>query len=259
MNLRPIWIIAMNSHRESVRSKLVYSTVGAAIALVCLAMCFGMVTIGEPIKMAKDFSLFSMNLAVVAFVVLSGSSQLYKELNRKTIYNILSKSVERWQFVVGKYVGMLITSFVMILLMGVCLSVVMAIAEGKIDTLLPLAYFYIFLETIIVCGLATFFAAGLVTPVLAGLLTFGVFLAGRSAEYLLYFVERGDTSPPLTWILRTLYWVLPNFSQLMISNEIVYSVSVPLMHVAFSTAYSIGYALALVSCATWFFQHREFN
>lgn len=258
MSLRAIGAIAKNTYRESARGKLIYATVISAILLVCIAMCFGMVTIGDPVKMAKDFGLFSMSISVVAFVVISGSSHLHKELTRKTIYNILSKSVDRWEFVLGKYFGMLATSAVMILVMGLFLSTVMWVVESTFDRLLLLSYLYIFFEVVIVCALATMFSSSVVTPALAGLLTFGVFLAGRSVDYLMYFVEKGEVPAVLRSVFVVLHWILPNFSELAISDHVVHEIAIPVTHTVFSALYTISYSAIIIALACGFFRKREF-
>ena len=67
---------------------------------------FGAASIGDQLKYMKDFSLMSVSLFGVIIAIVLGVNMLHQELGRKTIFNILSKPVARWQFIVGKFVGL---------------------------------------------------------------------------------------------------------------------------------------------------------
>lgn len=251
--------IALNTFRESVRSKILFSIFFFAIVLVLVSALFGTVTIGDQVKVIKDFGLLSVSLFSVSYAVISGSSLLYKELAQKTIYNILAKPVHRWQFLLGKYLGMLMTVGVMVALMGLALSGFVMLFEGRLDVLLFQAYLFILFELAIVCAATIFFSSIVVTPILIGLFTFGVFLTGRSAEYLLYFVKEGSITGVLASVLEALYVIMPHLDILNPSNEIVYGDIVSLEHTLYAAAYSAGYAGALLMLANWIFLRREFN
>ena len=89
-------------------------------------------------KFVKDFSLFSVSLFGVVTTVVLGVNLLSKELHKRTIYNMLSKPVARWQFLVGKFLGLFATLALMMSLLAVLLLGVLALIEGKPDwSLLP--------------------------------------------------------------------------------------------------------------------------
>lgn len=253
-----IWAIAVTTYRESIRSKVLYSIMFFALLLVTLSAFFGTVTIGDHIKVIKDFGLFSVSLFTVAFAVISGSNLLAKELSKKTVYNILGKPVARWQFLAGKYFGMLGTSLVLLLLMGVGLTLFVALFEGGIDWKLWQGFYFMGLELAIVCAAAIFFSTLVVTPMLGGLFTFCTFLAGRAIGYLLTFVEDGTVSGALAWSLEALHAGLPQLNKLYIGNELVYGIVQPLPAVVWATVYSFGYAGLLITVASILFQRREF-
>ncbi|NMC63083.1 MAG: ABC transporter permease subunit, partial [SAR324 cluster bacterium] len=187
--MKSILVIAVNSYREAVRSKILYTMFVFAIILILAAFFFGTVSIGSQSVVIQNFGLFAISVFTVAFACISGSSFLFKELKHRTIFTVLSRPVSRWQFIVGKYLGMLMTVTVMIIIMGAGLSLFVYAIEGALSHLLVKAYYNIWLELTIICAAAIFFSSIVVTPLLRGLLTFGIFLAGRSVEYLLYFVK----------------------------------------------------------------------
>jgi Cu-processing system permease protein len=253
------YYIALNTCRESLRSKLLYSVLIFAALLVIISAFFGTVTIGDQIKVIKNFGLFSISLFSVLFAVLSGAALLYKELSRKTVYNILSKSVERSEFIMGKYFGMLATVALLLTGMGAGLSLFVLLLDGKLDLLLPIACLHIFFELMIVCAAAIFFSSLVVTPMLSGMFTFGLFLAGRSCEYVLYFVRQEHVSGSTAALLQGLYWMLPHLDKLNISDLTVYGQSIPPEQTLLALIYSASYAGVLLVFATLIFDKREFN
>ena len=257
--MQNISTIAINTFRESVRSKILYTLFIFAAILVLVSALFGSVTIGEQAKVVKDFGLFSISIFTIAYTVISGAALLHKELSKKTIDNILSKAVHRWEFLIGKYIGMLLTLFVMVVIMGLALYGFSSMFEGGDNRLLFQAYYYQFLELLIICAAAIFFSSIVVTPLLSGLFTFGVFLAGRSIPYLLYFVESGDVKGPAAMLLKFLNLVLPNLDKLNIGNEAVYGYSMNSSHMLWSSLYAITYSIVLLVLAAIIFRRREFN
>lgn len=256
-----ICCLALNTFRELVRSKVLYAVFLFAAALVFVASLFGAVTIGDQILVIKDFGLFSISISSVVFAVIAGASLLSKELSRKTIYNVLSKPVHRYEFIVGKFLGILAAVTLLLSLMGISLVAYVSVFQGRLDWSLGIAFFGIVLEMVILCAAALFFSSIVVTPVLSGLFTCGVFLAGRSVEYLLYFIQEQLVEGLYAQMLKGLYAVLPHLSALNLSASVVFGAErLPTrQHLMNLTAYSIGYAATLLVLATIFFRKREFN
>lgn len=259
--MKKIYIIALNTFRESIRSKILYSVFLFAILLLLASTFFGTVTIGDQIKVIKDFGLFGISLFSVAYVVIAGATLLQKELAKKTIYNILGKSVQRSEFIVGKYLGLLSTAILLTLVMSLGLLAYLYLFENKLDFLILYAAAYLIFELIIVCAASIFFSAIVVTPVLAGLFTFGIFLAGRSSQYLSYFIEQEGLQSYAEKFLKVVHYSLPNLDKLNVINDVVYmnlSMVSP-EKIIWSSIYAVSYAAILLTIATIIFNRREFN
>ncbi len=251
--------IAICTFRESVRSKALYVTLFFAAGLVLVGALFGSITVGDQVLVIKDLGLFAVSLFPVCYAVIAGSMLLFKELSKKTVYNILAKPVKRAEFIAGKFFGMLATSTVMLLIMAAGLSAFCALFEHRFDPCMLQAYFYIWLELVIVCAAALFFSSLVVTPLLSGLFTFGVFLAGRSTHYLLYFSNEDGGHVGVTWPLTAFYWILPHLDDLNIANSIVYGRYMELGHSLWAALYALSYAAIALVLAQLIFSRREFN
>ena len=254
-----IYTIALNTFRESIRSRILYALLVFAILVVFVSSLFGSVTIGDQRKVVKDFGLFSISLFAVLYAVISGAALLNKELSKKTIYNILSKAVTRSEFVVGKYLGMLSMVAFMTLCMSLALAVYLAWFGEGVDFGVLEAGIYICLELSIVCAAAIFFSSIVVTPLLSGIFTFGVFVAGRSIEYLLYFVKEKQAGSLLEAILTGLYTILPHLNKLNVADYLVQGETMGGSYFAWCFTYTISYSCILLILGKIIFSKREFN
>jgi len=255
--MNSIIAIALNTYRESVRGKILYTLLFFSVAIVFLSAIFGAVTIGDQVKIIEDFGLMAISLFSVTLAVLSGASLLHKELNKKTVYNILSKPVKRWQFLVGKQLGLLMTVSVMIALMTTGLILFVFLFSREINFLLIVASLFITLELVIITALAIFFSTIVITPALAGLFTFAIFVAGRSVEYIPELIKVASPGQE-PFALQVIYWILPHLDKLSISDAAVYGISPSLQQFGWAIIYSFSYSAALLVLGSIFFRRRDF-
>ena len=254
-----ITAIALNTFRESVRNKILYSVLLFAILLVAISALFGSVTLGDKVRVVKDFGLFSVSFFGAIITMINGVTLLNKELKQKTVFNILSKPVSRTEFVCGKYFGLVLTGLTLVTLMGVSVMIFVAFLEGKVDFLLLQAIFFTYLEVFIIASTVMFFSSIVVTTTLTGLFTFATYIAGKSISYLSYFLKESNESynQTLAVIIKIFDTVLPDLSSLNIINSIVYGQSTTLTHAINATTYSLLYSTTLLILSILIFRKRD--
>lgn len=253
-----VFAIALNTMREAIRNKVLYSILFFAFLMVGISAVFGAASIGDQMKFVKDFSLMSISLFGVIIAVVLGVSMLHKELGKKTIFNILSKPVARWQFITGKFFGLFATLALVVILMCGGLVAFLAMLEGRGDWGLLLAAVTALLELMVVIAVALFFSSVVVTPTLAGLFTAATFIAGRSVGYLSYFLN-DDGSPALQAVMRGLYWALPHLNRFNLADQVVYGNYVDAPYLLALAAYAVGYCGTLLLLSMLIFSRREFT
>lgn len=256
--MRQIAAIAVNTAREAIRNRILYSILFFAVLMVGIAAVFGAASIGDPLKYMKDFSLMSVSLFGVIIAVVLGVNLLHQELGKKTIVNILSKPVGRWQFLVGKFLGLVGTLMIVVGAMATGVVVAFGLFTGALDWGLVVAAGAALLEIMIVIAVAVFFSSLVVTPSLAGMFTAATFIAGRSSSYLLYFT--GDDHPPIMRTLaNALYWALPRLDHYAIADQLVYGQMLPPAYLVTLVAYAGAYTALLLLLSTALFSRREFT
>jgi hypothetical protein len=104
--------IALNTFRENLRDKLLYNLLVFALLMIGSSVILSRLTLGEFHRLILDLGLGSINFFGVLIAIFVGIGLVSKEIEKKTIYTIVSKPVARYQFLLGKYVGLTITLFV---------------------------------------------------------------------------------------------------------------------------------------------------
>jgi ABC-type transport system involved in multi-copper enzyme maturation permease subunit len=255
--MRKVFAIALNTAREAVRNRVLYSILFFAVLMVGISAVFGAASIGDHAKYMKDFSLMSVSLFGVIIAIVLGVNLLHQELGKKTIFNILSKPVARWQFMLGKFLGLVATLTVIVGIMSAGVVGCFAWLTGSVDGGLIVSSVASLFEIVIVIAVALFFSSVVVTPSLAGMFTAATFIAGRSATYLLYFLH-DDQPPALRALAHGLYWMLPRLDRFTIADQVVYGLVPDPGYMATLAAYTGAYAGILLLCSAGLFSRREF-
>ena len=113
-----IWAIAVNTFKEAVRNRILYILLIFAVLLLLFSGMVRDLTIAAEDRVIRSLGLGAINLFGLMIAVFVGIGLVYNELEKKTIYTIVSKPIDRWQFILGKYFGLLLTIYVNILIMS---------------------------------------------------------------------------------------------------------------------------------------------
>ena len=123
--------IAINTFREAVRDKVLYSLLFFAIALIGASVVLNRLAIGQQTRIITDLGLASISLFGTLIAIFVGIGLVSKEIDRRTIFTIISKPVGRGHFILGKYLGLVLTLAVEVAIMSACLLCMLAIyADG---------------------------------------------------------------------------------------------------------------------------------
>jgi ABC-type transport system involved in multi-copper enzyme maturation permease subunit len=222
------------------------------------------------VKIIKDLGLASTSIFGLFIAVFIGIGLVSKEVERRSIYSLLSKPIDRYQLVVGKYLGLTLTLAVNLMAMAIALYIVlwyMAWVAGPaaaaawdapaLDPALLKAIALIFVELAIVTAIALFFST-FSTPMLSAALTFGLFVAGRFSADLRNFNDVVD-SPAAATLAKALYWVLPNLAPFDVRAQVVHGQPVTGGYMLLSSAYGLLYIAALMVAAVAIFARRDFK
>ncbi len=257
---RPTRTIARNTFREAVRDRVLYNLVFFALLLIGGAIFLGELSGGQEAKVIVDLGLSATLLFGVFIAIFVGVGLVYKEIERRTLYAILSKPVGRGEFLAGKYLGLCLTLLVNVLVMGAGVSLALAYVAGGWNPLVLRIWpsiLLIYLELSVITGVALLFSS-FSTPALSALLTFLVFIIGHlSADLKSFAASLGGTTA--RWFFRGLYYLLPNFSHYSFITPAAHGYVPSFAELIMALLYAGVYVIVLLSAATLIFSRRNFK
>ena len=270
MSAASIRAVALAVFKESVRDRVPYSLVLFSVVLMGATFLMSRLTAGQDLKVIKDLGLATMNAIGLLIAIFIGTGLVSKEVERRSIYAIISKPLSRSSFILGKFAGLVFTLAANMALMTAAFYVMMIymtwstddwIKQGwrapALDPRLLVAIALIGVQLMLTTAVALFFST-FSSPLLVMLLTFGVWVSGHfSAD--LRNVQAAVDSPAAIALARGLYYVLPNLAAIDVKNEIVHGRALPWQSVSFGMASLLAYTGALVAAATFVFNRRDFK
>jgi|PlaIllAssembly_1097288.scaffolds.fasta_scaffold341754_2 ABC-type transport system involved in multi-copper enzyme maturation permease subunit len=256
-SIRKIWAIIINTFREAVRDRILYAIVFFAVIILLLSMIMDVITIGQRAKIIIDTGLASISIFGTLIAIFVGIGLVYKEIDKRTIYTIVSKPVARWQFLLGKYFGLVLTLLVEVAAMSAIFFIIVINELGTVPPLLFLAVGLTFIELMIVCAVAILFSS-FSTPILSGMYTLGVYLIGHLTRSLYQFSFRFEGTF-LQKLMLFLYYFFPNLDNFNIRSQAVHGLPVDTSYILFAVGYGIMYITVLLVVSSYIFSRRDFR
>ena len=250
-----LFAIALNTFRESIRDRIFYSLLAFAMLMLAFSLVLGYLTIGDEIKIIKDFGLGAISLFGVLIAIFVGISLVYKEMEKRTIYIILANPISRSQFVLGKYLGLSLTLLVEVVVMSIGLLVLCYTEQPKVAWDLLIAILAIWFELQLMLAVAILFST-FVSPFLSGLLTMIVFVIGHLTQDFRVIVAKIDNHF-IQKVADVFYYVFPNLEALNYKTQVVHGLQINPAEYFFSIGYSTAYILGLLSLSVLIFQRRD--
>jgi ABC-type transport system involved in multi-copper enzyme maturation permease subunit len=249
--------IAINTFKESARSKVFYLLVFFGILFALSSKLISFLTIGDALKVLKDTGLAAINFFCVLIAIFTGISLVYKEIDKKTVFNILSKPVSRDEFILGKFLGLALTMLAAEAAMAVIFFAFVALSGGGFDGGILLYFLMLFLELLVLVALSLLFSS-FTTPILSFIFTVSLYLIG----HVMWTYNEFKTllaSPAVKALTQAFYYLLPNLDKFNIKNEVVLGTTPGPWSIAFTALYGLAYTAALLALAILIFRRREFQ
>ena len=252
--------IAVHTFKESVRERVLYNLVVFALLLIAASILFGSISVGVEQIILVNLGLTSISVFGLLMAIFIGIGLVSKEIERRTIYNILSKPVSRPEFIIGKYLGLLLTLFINTGIMTAGFYLALLYQKRKLElsdlTILSAVYF-ILLQFAMVVGLALLFSC-ISTPILSAVYSFCLYVIGNFLGDIRWFGQESQ-STVLMKATSVLYYLLPNFSDFNVITRVAHGEKIPGCLLLSNSCYAALYVTILISAAILIFEEREFR
>lgn len=251
-----ITTIARNTFKEAKRDRVLYLLFFFAAVCLLFSRFLALLTVGDRVKIIKDVGLASISLFGMLMAILMGTGLVYKEIDKKTIFTLLAKPIHRVEFLLGKFLGLVLTIFIMTVLMSIIFLLILFLHTFTIEWKILVAILYIFFELCLMTAVALLFST-FTTPILASLYSLGFYLIGHlswSMEMLIKKVKSGAGRA----VLKVLYIILPDLENFNFKTEVVHNLPVPAKLLGISFLYGLVYTAFILLLAMLIFRRRDF-
>lgn len=251
-----IGAIAGITFKEAKRDRVLYLLFFFAALGIVASRVLAVLTVGDRVKIIKDVGLASISLFGVLMAILIGTGLVYKEIDKKTIYTLLAKPLHRSEFILGKFLGLVLTLFVMTAAMtGIFLAIVFA-HTLTIDGGLLVAVAYIFVELVLITAVAILFSS-FSTPILSSLFALGFYLIGHLSWGLELIIRKMAPGTGRT-LVRALFLVLPDLENFNFKTEVVHGLPIAPGIYLPALLYGLCYTAFILGLAVLIFRRRDF-
>jgi len=252
-----IYHIAANTFREAVRDRVLYNLIAFALLLTGAAILVGQISIEIERLVVINLGLTAVSLFGVVIAIFIGIGLVSKEIEKRTLYTVLSRPVARWEFIAGKFFGLSGTLVVNTLCMALGVFAALFYVARHLyaaDAWVLIAIYFIVLQFVIVTALALLFSS-FSSPLLSAVFTFCLFVSGTFAEDLRGFAQL--THGFTRWLATGAIYAIPNFSALNVISQVAHGEPLSGQLIFWNSAYALVYSLAVLSLAILIFERRN--
>ncbi len=248
--------IALNTFKEAVRDRILYLLLFFAAVSIILSRLLSILTVGDRVKIIKDVGLASISLFGALMAILMGTGLVFKEIDKKTIFTLLAKPIHRYQFLLGKFFGLVLTLLIMLFLMSFIFLGLLYMHTLRIEWIMLIPIAFIFLELCLITSVALLFSC-FSTPILSSLYALAFFIIGHLSWGLETLIKK-ITSPFLRVFIKTVYTILPDLENFNFRTEAVHRLPFPPHIFPYALLYGVVYTVFILALAMLVFRKRDF-
>jgi ABC-type transport system involved in multi-copper enzyme maturation permease subunit len=257
VSLIRVWAVASNVFREVMRDRIFFTIGFYAVLMLVAARLLPEVANATQDKILTDFGAASASLLGVVIAIFIGTGLINKEIEKRTVFTIITKPINSFEFILGKHLGL--SGVLAILVAGMTVIYLSVLSLSHINyQLVPLLLtsLFLFLELCVLTAAALLFGV-FTSSILAILLTFSFYLVGHLSEGMVKLA--GVTkNPAFQKFTDNLYLVLPDLSRFDLKNDAVYGI-LPQADMLWNSALmALVYTAALLLMTTVIFSRRQF-
>lgn len=254
--MKRVLAVAGNTFRETIRDRVLFVIALFAALMILASLWLASISLGQEQRLMVDFGLLAVTLFGLVVAVFVAASLVRKEVDKRTVYVLFTKPVGRGEFIWGKFVGLALTTLIVVAGMGGFLFLLVWAVTGDALGLLLVATLLAVVELLAVMG-ATIFFSTITSPIIATVLGVTVFIAGQLSHNVLSLTE-WSKSPVSTILARSVFVVVPNLSAVDLRATIVGEVSADWAAISAWVVYLFAYVTLTLIAATLVFRRKEF-
>lgn len=249
--------IALNTFKEIVRNKFLYLIIFFAFVFIVFSVLLGKLTIWDDQKVIVDFGLAMIEIFWLIGVLFVGSQLLFKEVEGKTIFLILSKPIQRYEFILGKFIGFSGTILLIIALQSVLFLWVLGFKGIEITSLIVFSLLFTFFKLELILGIV-FFLSTFMSHILTILVSIMIYILSHSFSLLLDLANRMQNEIVIN-STKAIQLLFPPLEALNIKDVIGSFQNFTINYFLFNSFYSFAYLIIILGFTVAIFNRKKFE
>ena len=268
--IKNIFAISLLTFKEGIRQRLLYGVLIFALIIISFAVLVSGLFMRDISKIMLDFCLMAVSLGGLLIPFFLAINLLSKDIERKTIFTILSRQISRSQYILGKYFGLIqLSALVMCIL---TIASFLAIFIGK--QLYGLQFFTTFsfsavliavifnwIAIAVLTSLVTLWCSVTTSSFLATLLTLFTYIIGQTIDEVVRFVSMEtpgvEISKSIKYAVQGAQYLFPNLAAFDLKLQAAHNIVMPASELLFLTLYGVVYSSVALSLAILVFRKRD--
>ena len=265
-----VWSVALITFKEGIKNRVIFGIFIIALLLFAATTVVITLFMRDIVKVAVDLSLSTVSFAGLLTLLFNGVNLFGKDLDKRTIYMVISRPISRSEYLVGKFLGIVLLALTVVVFLGLMSAVPVILSkrfyyypEARFDwTIYFIAVIYIFIKLAIVSAVITLFASCTSNSFVALVLSLVTYIIGQSTEGVKLLmaskVEKIDVSPLLSYMVKIAYYIFPNISAFDLKTQAAHGLSISPSYILWTMLYAILYIFIALSIGALAFRRREF-
>ncbi|MDF1579404.1 MAG: ABC transporter permease [Desulfuromonadales bacterium] len=223
-------------------------------------------------KVSVDMNMSALTFAGILLIFFVGLNLITKDIDKKTIQLVLSKPISRFEYIFGKYIGIVFfTLFSLTLLLAMSCVTLVVLMHFNADYFFDfswinyfLAAFFVFVKFALLTAIVIFFSSIATSAFVALICSLSVYIVGVTIEDVIFYlrseiaIQEKVVSASLERFLDVIAYLIPNFSVFDLTMEAAHGLLITPDRVLWSLLYASVYIALLLLAAAVIFARREF-
>jgi len=268
--MKGIFSLAYITFKEGIRNRALFGIFIMALLAFAITVTLTNLFMRDIVKVAADLALATITFSGLLMVIFIGTSLLSKDIDKRTIYMVISRPISRSQYIVGKFLGLCLLILTAVLFLGIISSLPVYFAGVSYEnpqsvfqwSIYFTAIIYIAMKLILIAAMIIFFSTITSTSFISLILTIAVYIIGSTTELVKGLVnvkmEGVEISPLLAGLIKFVYYVFPNLSAFDLKVFAAHGISIPQNYLLWMPLYWLFYTAIMITAASLIMERREF-
>ncbi len=262
--------LANITYKEGIRNRALFGIFIMALLAFALTVILTSLFMRDIVRVAASLSLTTISFSGLLMVIFIGTNLVAKDIDRRTIYMVISRPISRAEYIFGKFLGLCLLILVSITFLGIISSLPVFISGLSYHNpqiifswgVYLTAVIFIAMKLILIAGIIIFWSSLTSTSFISLILTIAVYIIGSSNEVVKGFLDMKMTgveiSPLMSAVVKFVYYVFPNLSAFDLKIQAANGLIVSAEYIIWTTAYWLFYTAIIVALGALVMERREF-